>query len=456
MGCAATTQQTVPSGTWPRSAVSRAAAGAGGPGLAIALVVDAVLPGRDAFIARLVAQTERDIVALEHDEQLSGLLEASISENIVAVLNVLKHSIDPASIEAPLSAISYARRLAQRDVPLAALLRAYRLGQAQFLNVCLAETMRLAESEHLAGAETAQTMIDLVNISTAYIDRVSEQVTLAYGAEREYWLQDQRVVRRHWTAHLLTATYPDITRAGAALGYRLGATHLAAKVWVDQPIDGPDAAGSLHEAAVLMERVLGGEGAPLVVPTDERDLQMWIPVPQHQPRRTDRLRAQLDHARLPVRVALGNPDPGLAGFRRSMREAARAKRLALAAGPGAPAVIDFCEVAPVALLTEEVEDLADFVLRTLNGLAGGGARGSRLRETLLTFLRHNRSYADAADAMGVHRNTVYYRVQRALEFYGRPLGADALDLHLALEVAHWRGTDIFPGNATTPQGEPFP
>ncbi|MCW2568981.1 MAG: hypothetical protein JWN54_3078, partial [Mycobacterium sp.] len=72
----------------------------------IILVSQAVLPARDRFIAELVAATKAEINALEHDERLSGLLEASISENIVAALNVLSNKIDPSTVDAPLSAMS--------------------------------------------------------------------------------------------------------------------------------------------------------------------------------------------------------------------------------------------------------------------------------------------------------------------------------------------------------------
>jgi sugar diacid utilization regulator len=405
---------------------------------AIALVSRALLPARDRFIADLVAATKAEINALEHDERLSGLLEASISENIVAALNVLSNKIDPSTVDAPLSAMSYARRLAQRDVPLVALLRAYRLGQARFVNLCLEAAVGLGRDD------TSQTMIDLVNITATYVDRISEQVTLAYELERERWIQDRGMMRRHWVTHLLSAPSPDVKHAEAALDYRIGATHLGVEAWIDQPVDSSDMVNLFTAITARLEKVLGARGRPLAVPTDERDMQVWFSVPANH--RTDiaQIRAELLAADLPVRVALGNAQSGLEGFRRTMRGASRAKKLSVSAGPSAPTVLDFSEVAPVALLADDRTELADFVTRTLGGLAGGGTRGEWLRDTLLAFLRNNRSYADTAEELQVHRNTVQYRVNQALEEYGEPLGPDLLHLWLALEISRWRPADIAP------------
>jgi hypothetical protein len=408
-------------------------------GDAIVSVAHALVPRRDEFIADLVAATEAEIDALEHDERLSGLLYASISENIVAALHVLSNGIDPTTVDAPLSAMSYARRLAQRDVPLVALLRAYRLGQKRFVNVALQEAVRLCRDD------TSQTMIDLVNITTAYVDRVSEQVTLAYEIERERWVQDRGVMRRHWVTHLLTAPNPDVQHAEAALDYRIGATHLGVEAWIDRPVDTGDVVTIFTTATARLQKSLGASERTLVVPTDERDMQVWFSVPADHRSDTARVRDELLAADLPVRVALGNPQPGLEGFRRTMRGASRTKRLSVSAGASAPVVVGFAEVAPVALLADEPTELADFVNRTLGGLAGVGARKEWLRETLLVFLRNNRSYADTAEELRVHRNTVQYRVNQALAEHGRPLGRDPLHLRLALEISRWRHADIAPG-----------
>ncbi|ERB54282.1 hypothetical protein N806_24465 [Rhodococcus sp. P27] len=65
-----------------------------------------------------------------------------------------------------------------------------------------------------------------------------------------------------------------------------------------------------------------------------------------------------------------------------------------------------------------------------------------MRRTLRTYLNVNRSPDAAARALGVHKNTVRYRIQRAEEMLGHPIGANRLKLELALEYADTYGPAI--------------
>ena len=94
---------------------------------------------RDEFVDALVENFATTIAPLGHDEQLRQLLSASTEANVVAILHVLEHGIDPRVVEPPPAAAQYARRLAQQSIPLSALLRAYRLGHADFVEVRLNE-----------------------------------------------------------------------------------------------------------------------------------------------------------------------------------------------------------------------------------------------------------------------------------------------------------------------------
>ncbi|MEU4498317.1 helix-turn-helix domain-containing protein [Streptomyces sp. NPDC023998] len=402
----------------------------------LAQLADALLPHRDAFIAGLVVATEKEIAVLDHDERLHSLLHASITENIVAGLHILSNGIDPRTVDAPLSAISYARRLAQRDVPMSALLRAYRLGASRFLELGLNEAVKLPVQD------TSRVVITVVGISAAYIDRVCEQVARAYEEERERWLSSRGALRQHWVTQLLHDPSPSITQAEAALGYRLTGTHLAVEGWIDRSSDPYDAMNILERLSSLLHRVFEARGHPLLVPTDETDVRIWLPVKAGQTVAADAVAAEVDRARLPVRVAIGNPRAGLDGFRLSIRGASRAKALALAAGEAAPRVVSFAEVAPVALLADEPADLADFVADTLGGLVVDDPWRQSLRGTLEVFLATNRSYAATADQLTVHRNTVHYRIQQAVEKHGILLEDNTFQLQLALAVCRWHGATV--------------
>jgi DNA-binding PucR family transcriptional regulator len=56
------------------------------------------------------------------------------------------------------------------------------------------------------------------------------------------------------------------------------------------------------------------------------------------------------------------------------------------------------------------------------------------------FLRCGSSYKQAAEELGMHFNTVKYRVGRAVARRGRPIAEDRLDVELALLVCQWYGT----------------
>ncbi|MGW6158254.1 helix-turn-helix domain-containing protein [Streptomyces sp. NPDC055144] len=69
-------------------------------------------------------------------------------------------------------------------------------------------------------------------------------------------------------------------------------------------------------------------------------------------------------------------------------------------------------------------------------------RGATLRETPRAFLTHHRTYAAAAQAMNLHRNSVQYRGQQATALL--PHGAHSLDddfdVRATLLTAHWPGS----------------
>ncbi|RPF31780.1 CdaR family transcriptional regulator [Streptomyces sp. TLI_185] len=404
----------------------------------VVLAAQVVQTNRDEFIAKLVATTEAEISQLEHDEPLHGLLEASITENIVTALHVIINRIDPLTVDAPASAISYARRLAQRDVPLSALLRAYRLGHAQSLDLVLGEAVRLGLPD------PAGTVIALVQVTSAYLDRVCDQIGRAYEEERERWVGTRGVLRQYWVGQLLDNPRVDLRQAETALDYPLSGSHLAVECWRhgSEAATATDTVAVFDRLASLLHTVLRAQGRPLLVHTDEAHARIWLAVRPDCHVDPDTIAAELGDAALPVRAALGIVRPGLDGFRRSTRAAARTKALALSAGPGAPRVVAFARVAPVALLVDEPRELADFVSDSLGDLAVDDPRCELLRETLRLFLATNRSYAATAEELMVHRNTVHYRVQRAVDHYHLNLDADAFDLHFALTVCHWHGAKV--------------
>jgi DNA-binding PucR family transcriptional regulator len=72
---------------------------------------------------------------------------------------------------------------------------------------------------------------------------------------------------------------------------------------------------------------------------------------------------------------------------------------------------------------------------------------------LLVFLENGGSYKATAERLLLHKNTVQYRIRRAEESLGRPVGESRQDVELALRVSYWLGEAVLrpvtgPGAAT--------
>jgi DNA-binding PucR family transcriptional regulator len=143
-----------------------------------------------------------------------------------------------------------------------------------------------------------------------------------------------------------------------------------------------------------------------------------------------------------VRIAVGEPGSGVAGFRESHRQAVRAQTVALAAGGDARTVTTFADVGAVALLCADLDAARTWVADTLGGLAVDDPQRARLRETLRVFLAAGGSYTTAADHLTMHKNSVRYRVGRAERERGRPLTDGRIDLELALLACRWLGRAV--------------
>jgi DNA-binding PucR family transcriptional regulator len=82
---------------------------------------------------------------------------------------------------------------------------------------------------------------------------------------------------------------------------------------------------------------------------------------------------------------------------------------------------------------------------------------TRLRDTLLVFLQTGGSYKTTAERLTLHKNTVQYRIHKAEESLGRPVGESQHDVELALRASHWLGSSVLRQvPVTTRQPPPAP
>ncbi len=371
----------------------------------------------------------REIPQLRGDKRVLALLEASVGENVATLLHVIQHGIELGNVHAPAAAEEYARRLAQRGVPASALLRAYRIGSARFQDWCLEELGRSTDNASIVSAAGLR----IADITSAYIDKVSEELLFAYEAGKEGWLRNRGVARAARVQALLRGERADVVSSEAILGYRLRQYHVGVVCWSEKATSGDGALGGLEQATAEMARQAGLEGRPIFLPQDESSAWAWLPLGSQDVFSSVCAVA----AESGIRFALGSAGSGVSGFRRTHQQALGAQAVALAASGSGRSVTSFADVAPLALMSSSTELIRAWVIETLGSLADDDGHHAMLRDTLRVFLQENGSFVAAAERLTLHKNTVRYRIGKAEESLGRPVGEDRLHVELALLAAQW-------------------
>lgn len=137
-----------------------------------------------------------------------------------------------------------------------------------------------------------------------------------------------------------------------------------------------------------------------------------------------------------VRVALGPVAAGVAGFSRTRAAVSRVREL-MESARHTPQVARWDDVAAVAALTADRSTTTAMMHSVLGALAGPDPRLVELRETLRVFLERGRSHTATAAAMHLHRNTVAYRVGKAMDLCGGHREDRTFDLLAALNADRW-------------------
>jgi DNA-binding PucR family transcriptional regulator len=283
-----------------------------------------------------------------------------------------------------------------------------------------------------------------------YIDQVSEQMVTAYTQERENWLRNRSAARAARIRDLLSGERIDVSAAEAVLGYRLRQYHVGVVCWAGDATGAADEITRLEHAVGKVAVQAGCRGEPLFLPRDESSAWAWLPLGISDV--FNSAAAGTASVDADIHVAFGDVAKGTTGFRVTHQQAIAAQAVALAAGSPAPRAVPFGQVAPVAMMLTASELLRPWVLSTLADLAIDDEHHARLRETLLVFLQSGGSYKTTAEQLTLHKNTVQYRVRKAQESLGRPVGDNRGDVELALRASHWLGSSVLEP-ARTPAGE---
>jgi DNA-binding PucR family transcriptional regulator len=378
----------------------------------------------------------REIPELRGDQPVLTLLASSVHSNISTCLQIMQHQIDLSAVQAPAAALEYARRRAQHGTPLTALLRAYRLGHTCFSDWLLKELARQTSDAQMLTAAT----LGMSEVVAGYVDQTSEEIVAAYTRERENWLRNRSAARAARIRDLLSGQRINVPATEATLGYRLRQYHLGLVCWAGDATAAVDNITRLEHAISHVAVKAACSGDPVFLPRDESSAWAWLPLGIRDT--FDAEQASTAGVDVDVHFAFGAAAKGAAGFRLTHTQAIAAQAVALAAGSPLPRAIAFSQVAPVAMMLGSPELLRAWVLSTLAGLATDDEHHARLRDTLLTFLQTGGSYKATAERLVLHKNTVQYRIRKAEESLGRPVGENRPDVELALRASQWLGPAV--------------
>lgn len=411
---------------------------------AVAVIADIArtLKSREREIAQAMsAMIAREVDHLDNDPRLVEMFEASVHGNVTTLIHVLANDILVDHLQPTTAAVENALRLAQREVPSHSLVRAYHMGQNDMLRICHDEIDRLRLPAPLALAVVKR----LTEIIYTYVEWITLHVLDAYEAERSRWTNARGSVHSSTVYAVLSVDTADTTAFETETGYQLDQTHLALILWRPGH-EQPSTLNLLDTQARTLARGLHAEGPALVTAIDRHTAWAWLPFGHRYPViNTTELHAMVDPAD-GVRLTVGLPGHALGGFRRSHQQAIAAYFVAGVPGiPSSHTIVGFGDpgVAVVSLLAKDLDSTRAWVREVLGELAVDTDQAATLRRTLSTYYTTSESHVRTAQILTLHRNTVKYRITKAIEATRAGTAPhDKLDIALALQVCHFLGATV--------------
>jgi DNA-binding PucR family transcriptional regulator len=391
------------------------------------------------FLSEMATRLDDELVtevpALAGDPALRSDLDASTQALLEAFFRTIAD--DPTgSIDIPPAVLGLARTMAFRKHDVGPLLSAYRVGQ----RLAWRELIEIIGGQVEDADLRLQTMTFLFDRLSRELERIVDASVAVFTEERDRWLTGAMARRTDTVQSLLAGEPVDRDEASRVLGHRLSRHQLGLLLWLDETSPETDPLRHLETAAQSAADILGSP-APLTVPDGSRSLSAWLSVPHDAD--LGRLDLVIESAARGLHIAAGVPAYGVPGFRSSHQQALLARRVAQASDVPAP-VTRYADVEVVSAFLADPEAMRELVARELGGLAVTDDTTRRLRETALAVLRAGGSARDAAAALGVHKNTVLYRLRGIEEVLGHPLESRRLPLEIALQIVEQIGESVLP------------
>ena len=346
----------------------------------------------------------------------------------LAVSESLREGSDPSALPMLPWLEAGSRDRARQGAPLLVLIRLIWLGREVLWEWASVRIMRRTPERGLLEAALA---LGSSWIYTA-LDCVATRYSEIYESERERWQRGAAVVRQETIDAILDRREHDAVLASARLRYELERHHVAVIAWLDEA---PQASPSLPLDAAIehVATQLSSDGS-LVEPIGLLALRAWLsrasPFGDAELRGLRPRVGEFGEARL----AVGEPGFGVPGFRTSHFEAVHARRVATLLRTAAGTLTRYSGVELIAVATADLELAQLFAQRALGPLAGDEDATRRLAATLSVYLQESASRSRTAERLGIHANTVSYRVRQAEALLGRSATEDTARLTLALSL----------------------
>lgn len=364
----------------------------------------------DALATRVYALADPAEVA---DPDYVNGLRASLRTAIDYGLAALETG-DSRSPEVPPALPAQARAAARSGVGLETVLGRYFAGYTLLVDYAI-------EEADASGLLNKVALRDLLRGQAVVFERLIAEVSSDYQREASGRLVSSEQRRAERVRRLLAGELIDSTD----LAYELEDWHIGAVA------AGAGAEEALHELASSLDRRL------LLIGRDDGTTWGWLGCRRKVDREQTYERISKEWP-AEIRLAVGEPARGRAGWRLSHRQASMAFPLA---HPHRSPVVRYGKVALAASILQD--DLLASSLRQLylDPLAQDRDGGRCLRETLRAYFAAERNVSSTAAALAIGRQTVRSRLRKVESALGRDIRSCGAELEAALLLEETGGTE---------------
>lgn len=346
------------------------------------------------------------------------LTKASSRLGSATLVFALSRGDDASEIVPSAETLRIARDMVQHGVDRSVLTRGYRVGIAYW---CERWSNAVTKFE-----PESEMRVAVVQYGTSFLltwlEIMLDRIEAAYRDESDRLVQEGTLARAAYISSALDGGDFDPSEATLRLGYNFHGWHVAlvlSRIKDEQPSAPLDSLARALAGSITNAR-------PLVARADLDTTWCWIPTKKND-------RASFEQ--VSVLVGQGQPGFGLEGFRRSHKQALDALRVGRKAAKRPGTVTKFDEIEIAALCSENHEQCRAFVLEQLGAIGEGTPEMGILRDTLWAFFNADSNFRATGAVLGIHHNTVRYRIGRAEEVLRHPVGQNRMKLELAIYLA---------------------